>query len=50
MNALALVVLAVTAQTRTLAVSYFDVNATDPELQVLKKGLADMLISDLSVV
>lgn len=35
---------------RTLAVSYFDVNATDPELLVLKKGLADMLISDLSVV
>ena len=35
---------------RTLAVSYFDVNATDPELMVLKKGLADMLISDLSVV
>jgi TolB-like protein len=45
-----LVPLAASAQSRTLAVSYFDVNATDPELQVLKKGLADMLISDLSAV
>lgn len=45
-----LVAPAAMAQARTLAISYFDVHATDPELMVLKKGLADMLISDLSVV
>jgi len=32
---------------KKLAVSYFDVEAQDPELQVLKKGMADMVITDL---
>ncbi|MBK7863428.1 MAG: hypothetical protein IPJ65_33465 [Archangiaceae bacterium] len=31
-----------------LAVLYFDVNSNDPEHQVLKKGLCEMLITDLS--
>ena len=35
---------------RVLAVSYFDINATDPELQVLKKGMADMVMSDMANV
>jgi TolB-like protein len=31
-----------------VAVLYFDINSTDPEHQVLKKGLAEMLITDIA--
>lgn len=34
----------------TLAISYFDNNSKDPELDVLRKGFADWLITDLSGV
>ena len=33
----------------TVAVSYFDNTSGDPELEALRKGLADMLITDLRV-
>src|SRR3954462_15487681 len=37
------------ADTRpTVAILYFDYSGKDPEMGVLKKGLAQMLISDLS--
>ncbi len=36
------------AKGTTLAISYFDNNSNDTELDALKKGLADMLITDLS--
>jgi len=36
------------AKGTTLAIAYFDNNSNDPELDALKKGLADMLITDLS--
>jgi TolB-like protein len=35
---------------RTVAISYFDVNAQSPEYEPLRKGLADMLITDLGAV
>src|SRR5437762_13627480 len=35
-------------QRPTVAVLYFDYSGKDPEMAVLKKGLAQMLISDLS--
>lgn len=31
-----------------IAILYFDISSTDPEHQVLKKGLAEMLITDVS--
>jgi TolB-like protein len=31
-----------------VAILYFDISSTDPEHQVLKKGLAEMLITDVS--
>jgi TolB-like protein len=37
-------------QRPTVAVLYFDYSGKDPEMAVLKKGLAQMLISDLSSV
>lgn len=48
--ALCLVLDAAAAAPKKLAVSYFDVQAQDPELQVLKKGMADMVITDLVAV
>src|SRR5439155_67793 len=38
------------AAARTLAVSYFDNNTGKPEYDPLAKGLADMLITDLSAI
>ncbi|MHB8872404.1 MAG: hypothetical protein ACYC8T_01835, partial [Myxococcaceae bacterium] len=35
---------------RSVAISYFDVNAQSAEFEPLRKGLADMLITDLGVV
>jgi TolB-like protein len=37
-------------QKPTVAVLYFDYSGKDPEMAVLKKGLAQMLISDLSTL
>ena len=49
--ALALWALAASAAPgRTLAVTYFDVHAQDPELRPLAKGLADLLLTDLAAV
>jgi TolB-like protein len=36
------------AEKPRVAVLYFDINSTDPEHQVLKKGLCEMLITDLA--
>jgi len=41
---------ALAAEVPTLAISYFDNNSEDPSLDALSRGLADMLITDLSVV
>jgi TolB-like protein len=50
-RALVLLMLAATASERPrVAVLYFDINSTDPEHQVLKKGLCEMLITDLAGV
>lgn len=46
---LALLLLAAAEKPR-VAVLYFDINSTDPEHQVLKKGLCEMLITDISGV
>jgi TolB-like protein len=46
----ALAILSICAPARTVAISYFDNNTADPSLDPLAKGLADMLITDLSHV
>src|SRR5215475_8911258 len=46
--ALCAFLLASAAQARTVAVAYFDNTSKDPELEPLRKGLADMLITDLA--
>jgi TolB-like protein len=48
--ALALVFAPTTAVARTIAVAYFDNNTGQAELDPLRKGLADMLITDLGNV
>src|SRR5438552_18577221 len=50
-RALALVLLlpcAAGAQSKRIAISYFDNNSKDKEWDPIQKGLADMLITDLS--
>lgn len=49
MTGLALALLLSAAEPKTIAIAYFD-NAGDPSLDALKKGLADMLISDFAGV
>src|ERR1041384_557454 len=48
--ALALLVLPAVAHARTIAIAYFDNNTGSAELEPLRKGLADMLITDLGNV
>src|SRR5688572_24780539 len=48
--ALALAGQASAAERVTVAVLYFDNNSADPQYDVLQKGLADMLVTDLSQV
>src|SRR5215468_5379524 len=48
--ALALVLAPAAAGARTIAIAYFDNNTGNAELDPLRKGLADMLITDLGQV
>ncbi len=50
MLALLLFVIPQLAEAHTLAIADFDAHASDPQLQPLAKGMADMLITDLSAV
>ena len=48
--AVLLTLLPLSAQAKTLAVTFFDNNTTDPQFEPLGRGLASMLITDLSTL
>ncbi len=47
MLSLTLLVSLAAAEKPTLAVLYFDNNSQQPELEVMRKGLADLMVTDL---